>query len=229
MSNFQEFSYYEIKRRPLLFVNAYLTLFVLTVIFTGLVIAFKYNFFYESFSSILFLVSILGLFAGNLIGKFLFKKLKNATLLYYASEISFLLFILAFLLVPRITSISISQFYAQYTFIFFPAMFVLMLAWGIKTNYFLKIGCGDFVDEKQALFDMLGSTLLGVLSGLLFVGFLMTGHLDFAQTAILIFVGISVVLLLGSMFFIKFKYNPHAMYLKDFSEHSSDAADPFGL
>ena len=222
MSNFQEFNYYEIKHRPLFYLNTYLTLFVVTMVFTNLIIAFNYNFFYETSSRILFLTSVLGLFAGNLIGKFLFKKLENSIVLYYFSEISFLFFILMFLIVPRLTFASIPRLYGEHTIIFLFTIFSLMLFWGIKTNYFLKVGCGDFLDGKQALFKMIGFIILGVSSGLLFIGFFMINYLHLAGNAILIVGVVAVILLLTSMFFIKLKYHPDTKYIKDFSEFNSE-------
>lgn len=207
-----EFSYPDISQRRIILLNAFITFILLGLIIFGLSSETYFYFIYKPVFRIIFLSSLMGFFFGNLLGKILFRRIKNSRILYAAVDLVFL----SFCGVCIYCAIDMQDKYFNLLYItikepasvLFISFFLTFLA-GIKINYFLKVLCGDFIDDKKGVFPFFILFLSGLLSGTI-LGIALYYYSAYYYLAV-----IPPVIILPTIFIIRLSYNPSPLFAQE--------------
>ena len=103
-----------------------------------------------------------------MLGKFLFAKLKNIRTLYISTDILFvfscIFYIYGGFLIPGNHNLLLKLFFLNQYYTILPLIAISVLM-GIKIRYFLKISCGDFIDNKIAITPFILFLITGIPCG----------------------------------------------------------------
>jgi len=222
MSFLKEFSYSEIKQRK----GLYLTAFILSAI-TGLIIAdqtlnLQYYFFYSPVGKIIIIFSLGSFFFGNLLGHLLFLKLKNLRPLVILNDILLLLmltvYISKFYLIAIEKDLILTIFFHNAYIITAYICFTALLL-GIKSNYLIKVSCGDFIDERQGIIGMTVLALAGFPAGAAIAA---AGYFyPWISFGFILF----PILMIPAVFLLKLAYNPSPQFAKEFERETEEDGD----
>ncbi len=213
MSFLKEFSYSEVAQRKILHFNVFVSSMIIGCVLTDLTLYLQYHFFYSPVITILVIFSLGGFFFGNIAGRILFRAIPHARPLYIITELIFVFLSASYL--SRMffpdggRSFLLDLFFMnQYVFVLFIVASSFII--GMKYNYFMKIACGDFIDDSQGLVGLVVLSLVGFPIGALLAG---------GATAIPE-LGYGFILMplmaLPTAFLIKLGYNPPPQYAKEF-------------
>jgi tetratricopeptide (TPR) repeat protein len=222
MSFLKEYSYSDIKQRKYIYINVLITFAVSAFIISDAAFNLKYYFFYLQIVKIILLTFIAGIFVGNLSGRFFFGIIKKSRIVYITAEILFIiiaaLFFFRSFINPTQKEPLISLFFINQYII--PALiFFFGLIAGIKLHYLLKVSCGDFIDEKGAVYNFLLSSIGGLTIGLfIYAGIAYAGLQSY----------LPVVLCIGLIpliFIFYLQYNPDPIIAKHFRDEFDEKQD----
>ena len=217
----KEFNYANINQRKFIYLNSFFTFASIALLFADISLREINSFFYFTPLRLFFISLILGLFTGNLTGRFFFRLMGNSRPLYAAADILFILTAAAYMLRGYIFPGPLDPLYHSFNLfpylplliLFFPAFFA-----GIKTNYFLKISCGNFIDEKQGIFPYIIFSISGILTGsaLAAVRFIFTDPGSWEQFSAIYVVMPAFIAI--TIFFINLPYSPKSQFMQHFTE-----------
>ena len=164
----KEFNYENSWQRRIIYYNIFLTFFSISFLIADLALASSYYFSYFPIAKLILACLALGLSLGLFSGNFFFLLLKNSRPLYFTVDL---------LLGGGLTFYGGREFFLKFYDLhlslfanpYFILSFVLFLFFlvGLKINYFFKISCGDFIDDKQGLLRSFSFLLLGTVLGIL--------------------------------------------------------------
>ncbi|MFH0975929.1 MAG: tetratricopeptide repeat protein [Spirochaetota bacterium] len=217
MTLLSEFSYSDVSQRRIVLFNSLISFILLGYIYIYSSITLNYYFLYQPVLQIIFISACAGIFCGNLLAKILFKKFNNYKQIYLITEIIFIVSCLIFTYSKFITPGNYNPLLYLFSKNWFYAalpLFVISVFAGIKINYFLKIACGDFIDNKKAAMPF----LLFLLSGTA-AGFALSMILTYSNAHL--FSGILPVAILPTAFLIKLSYNPAPIYAQEMKEKNN--------
>lgn len=212
MTFLSEFSYPDISQRRIILLNSIISFIALSFIYIHSAIILNYYFIYHPVLRLVFISASIGIFSGNLLGKLLFNKFEKHSIIYAIADILFILscslFIYSKLIIPDNNSPLLYLFSKNQFFVFLP-LFVISVFAGIKINYFLKISCGDFIDNKRAAIPFLLFLLIGIA-----LGFLLAVIFYYFKW-LYYFSGVLLLFIIPTIFKIKLSYNPAPIYAQE--------------
>ncbi len=221
MSFLKEFHYSNISQRKILDYSVFLSFLILSIFITDVYFVLKYYSFYSPAVKIIIIISISGLFFGNILGRFLFVKKDSFRPLYIFSEAMFIIFFLLYtlrnLFMPESREFFIALFFScKYSI---PVLlFAMLIFFGIKFNYSIRVSCGNLIDTKQGIVRLIGFMILGLSAGIILCGVLYS-------FAIPLFCTIPLALMLApSVFLMNLPYSPASFYANDFEEEKDHDA-----
>jgi len=214
MKLLKEFSYTDIFQRRIIFVNIFLTFSVLSIIYSDIAVSYNFYFPYRHVFREIVLFFTIGIFIGNITGKGLFR-LAQYRVVYILSEIFFFAVSLLFFLQNYLFILpeQVMRDYLICNMHVLPLLLgILPFFTGIKLNYFLKITCGNFIDDKKGTLTFLTSILTGFISGIVLYGALhyFIDNIHFAAALLLP--------ILFTTFIIRLLYNSSTQYAQDIEE-----------
>ena len=205
MASVQQFCYHNVRERRLVLLNTFFSFLLLGFIGADLVYTLKPLFFYEALLKYVFLAVFAAHLAGSLVGRFLFTQIKKSRVVYLVTELLFIVASAAYLakyfVFPGGTISSAEMLFSR-GFLFPALICIVPFTAGIKNNYFLKISCGDFIDEQKGISYFLIYIFLGLAAGFA----LLTGVPSDAIMKYVLPVLILPVII--SAFLIKLDYDP---------------------
>jgi tetratricopeptide (TPR) repeat protein len=213
MSFLKEFSYSEIGQRKILHYNVFLTSLIVGCILTDLTLFLQYHFFYLPVITTLIMCATGGFFFGNLTGRLLYKKIRNSRPLYMASDIIFIVISCAYssrFFLPADQGEYLLSFFFINQYIYIIFLVIISLIIGVKYNYFLKVSCGDFIDDSQGLVGLVALSLIGFPIGAAAAA--ITIRIPALQYLYIMY----PLMALPSVFLINLNYNPQPQFAKEF-------------
>ncbi len=211
MKSIKEISYTDVFQRRVLFLNAFFTY----VIIMFLLADSAYNLYYlDVYGNAVRTVALYGLFAfllGNLLGGLILKKTSTGKI-YIITDFLFLLISLLLLLkntlIDNVPILSVVP-YGMYHVYLGPVFSLVAFLTGIKSNYFLKITCGTFIDDKKGVLPFVLMMIVGSLIGLaLFSTVTLLGGYHFLGALL-------IVPIMPTVFIIRFAYNLPSRYAQE--------------
>ncbi|HSV97996.1 MAG TPA: tetratricopeptide repeat protein [Spirochaetota bacterium] len=216
MSLLKEFSYSDILQRRLLYYNLFATVFLVSFIFADMSLVFNYYAPYESTFRFVFLAVLAGLFFGNLAGRVLFARISRFRMIYSISDLAFTigcaLFVARKYLAPAGDEPLLDLFFNARGALYAAMLGVSFFA-GIKGAYFLKIACGEFIDEKKSLIAFFVISFVALTAGTAH------GFLAFRLPPAYYLGLIPFLIILPTVFLIKLPYSPPTLYAQEYKEH----------
>lgn len=215
MGFLKESRFSDISQRKILEYNAFFSLMLLSILVSDVYFLLKYYSFYSPALKIVAIVAMGGLFAGNLLGKFLFSKKRNHRPIIIISQLTYILFFLLYitrnLLMPGSQEFFLVLFYlCKYSI---PALFfIVILVFGIMLNYTVRVSCNDSFDNQQGLDRLVPIMLSGITAGLLI------SALFYSFTVPLLFAMPLALLLVPSAFLIDLPYQQAPFYSAETGE-----------
>ncbi len=216
MTFLSEFSYSVISQRRIMLLNSFVSFVILGFIYLYSSLIMNYYFIYQPVMQTVFLAGLTGIFAGNLLGKFVFTKFNQHRQIFISSDILFILSCLFYfygkLLIPGNYN-PLLYLYIKSPFYAALPIFAISLFAGIKINYFLKISCGDFIDNKRAVMPFLLFLLTGTA-----LGIILSITLYYFK-GLYYYSGILLLPVLPTIFLIKLSYNPTPIFAQESNEN----------
>ncbi len=215
MKLLKEFSYTDIVQRQIVLCNTFLTFFVLSLVYTSIVYDYNLYFVYKDALKHIAIGAISGLFLGNLIGKTLLAT-RRYRLFYIMSEAVIIIASLIYLIKSRLVFINttgLNDFFLRHEVLIPVVSSVVPFFTGLKFNYFLKISCGNFIDDKKGTIAFLACLVTGFISGIA-IFFIMT-----MSGISIMYVGLTLIApLLGTVFFVRLPYTSMPQYTQETRE-----------
>ncbi len=219
MSLLKEFSYPDILQRRLLYYNLFATVFLISFIFADMSLAFNYYAPYESTFRFVFPAVLAGLFLGNLAGRLLFARISRFRMIYLISDLAFTigcaLFVARRCFAPAGGEPLLELFFNARVALYAAMLGVSFFA-GIKGAYFLKIACGEFIDEKKSLIAFFVISFIALSAGTAH------GFLAFRLSPAYFLGLIPFLILLPTIFLIKLPFSPPTLYAQEYQEHQPE-------
>ena len=216
MTFLSEFSYPDVSQRRFMLLNSFISFIILTYLYIYSSLVLSYYFIYQPVMKIIFISGLSGIFLGNLAAKFLFAKLKKYRHIFVTTDILFMLtclfYIYSKVIIPVTHDPLIYLYINSPVYLAFPFFVISVLA-GIKINYFLKISCGDFIDNRRAAIPFLFFLLAGIILGALLA------LIIYCYKGLYYYSGILLLPLLPTLFLIKLSYNPAPIYAQELNEN----------
>jgi hypothetical protein len=220
MAFLSEFSYPDVSQRRIVLFNSIISFIILSYIYISASIFLNYYYIYLPILKIILICAIAGIFIGNLFGKFIFSKISAYRLIYIITDIVFVILCSAYIYLK----LFIPENYYRFIYLFFKSpyyllvlLFLISLFTGIKINYFLKISCGDFIDNKRAASPFLLFMLLGAAVGLALSVLLYYFSTQYYYS------GILVLSIIPTIFLIKLSYNPAPIFAQEINKTSTES------
>ena len=168
MSYIKEFNYTDIFQRRIIYLNSLLTTITISLIFTDLILTMIYYLYYYPVVKILSISVLVGLFAGNFFGRLLFTFIKKYRPIFIIFELLFITISVLYFLRNQFNIADgelIIEIFNNSPFYILLFIAIAVFPAGAKINYFVKISCGNFVDDKQGVSKLILFMLLGILLG----------------------------------------------------------------
>ena len=169
MKLLKEISYTDIIQRKIIYINSFITYFVITYVFVHYShLLYSLNI-YTTTLKHLSITASLALLLGNIFGRFLFNSTRSRSL-YIATEICFVTLSL-FVILIKVESLYTENgiYYSiindHRLLIGILAIFIFLA--GLKSNYFLKLSCGSFIDDRKAAIPFISAIMIGVVAGII--------------------------------------------------------------
>lgn len=186
----------------------------------------KPYYFYFPLEKALMIIVLSGLFMGNLIGRLLFSYIKYFRAIYIANDIFFTLvsiFIVARGLIFSQYNEPLAELFGASPYNLIIALGIFSFFLGIKACYFLKINCGDFIDEKQGVIPYISFIFLGVILGSIIS--VSTFFYEPINLPVQILALLSIAILIPTIFIINLDYIPNIQFAKQFKDDIDDDND----
>jgi tetratricopeptide (TPR) repeat protein len=216
MGFIREFSYPDTFQRRLIYFNSLVAFFVLGFIFSEIILLFKYYFPYHSVLKIASLIFIVSIFTGNLFGKLIFKNSRHFRKIYIIAEMLFIVFSILYfarkIIFPAEPELFLHLFFLS-PYLMTITLAILPLLSGIKTDYFLKISCGEFIDDKKGAVPFLMFIMIGLISGIVAQVLIKLYNPLYPFAAL-------IPLIIVPSFLIKLSYHPTPLYARELREDS---------
>ncbi len=211
----KEFHYSNISQRKIIHFNIFLSFTIFAVLLSNVYLLLKYYSFYSPAFKIIVIIVAIGLLLGNVLGKVLFSKKVNHRFLYIIAELAFIILFILFT-VRNIFMPDSGEFFITLFFSFkysVPALLLIMvLFFGIKLNYSIRVSSGDFIDKKQGIETVIGLVLCGISAGISLSVLLYSFNMPLLLTIPL------GLLLVPTIFMIDLPYKPASYFTKDYEE-----------
>jgi tetratricopeptide (TPR) repeat protein len=201
----------EIAQRRFVILNAFISFCILGIICAYTSIGLNYYFPYKPVLSTVVFYAITGLFAGNVVGRALFRN-AGYRKIYIASEAFFVLFSIIYFFnnfMPLADNESILACIVRYDDYPLAILSVIPFFAGIKYNYFLKVSCGNFIDDRFGTIPFLFSAFSGAALGI-FTAFAFYYYINYFWS-----LGFLTVPLIISIFIVKLPYASAPGYEQD--------------
>lgn len=216
----KEYNYSTPLQRKVVSVNMFFSCIILGSIFTQCAFTLKNFFFYNSYIPQLLTVFLTVLLAGNITGKAFFTFIKKSRIFYIITELLFAIaaaafFMRSFYLSGLDTELILKHFENNNIYIFL-LIFLPVFFLGIKTNYFLKVSSGKYIDEKTGASSLIFMFSAGLLAGGFLHLFLLYKHLP------LFFNVFSLIPLLPFTFLIKAAYKPESFVAREIQDETEE-------
>ena len=216
MGFIREFSYPDTFQRRLIYYNSLVSFFILGFIFSEIILLFKYYFPYQSVLKIASLIVIVSIFTGNLFGRLMFKNSRHFRKIYIIAELLFIVFSILYfarkIIFPDIPELFLHLFFLSPILMTVTLASIPLLS-GIKTDYFLKVSCGEFIDDKKGAVPFITFIMIGLLSGIV------TQVLIQFYTSLYPYAALIPLIIVPS-FLIKLPYHPKPLYARELREES---------
>ena len=186
---------------------------MLSFFIIDITVAMHYYFFYFPVFTTVIITALAAILMADILARFLFTVIKQYRALFIFIDIIFILLLSLYgarsSLVPEDTEFLIHAFSASPVYVIL-IIFLTVLAAGIKAHYFLKIACGDFIDEKYSVNSLLILVITGLLGGIVLwlVSDIYSVHPLIPAFLPLILVPTTII--------INFPYNPVSQYAKEY-------------
>jgi tetratricopeptide (TPR) repeat protein len=216
MSLLKEFSYPDILQRRLVYYNLLASVFLVSFAISTMSLTFDYYAPYESAFRIIILAVLAGVFLGNLAGRLLFARIARFRMIYAISDLAFTigaaLFFARKFLTPSGGEPLLELFFTARGALYATILCVSFFA-GIKGAYFLKIACGEFIDDRKGIIAFFIITFIALAAGMAH------GFLAFHFHPAYYLAAFAFLLLLPTLPLIKLPYNPPTLYAQEYKEH----------
>jgi tetratricopeptide (TPR) repeat protein len=226
MSHIKKFSYPDISKRRLILLSIFMTFFINSLIISELIVTLKqYLPYYPVIKTVLVTV-ISFIFAANILGRLLFRLIKNYRIINLAAASLLSLFAILFFAKNHIFP---EKYSVINIFILSKYYIILLIAipsflTGILNTYFLKVSSGDFIDEKNLFIPYITLFLIASASGF-YAGYLLNLHnlLNYIAGIILSFASLIIPV---SLFLIKIPFNPEQLFAQSFYDEDPSSESP---
>jgi tetratricopeptide (TPR) repeat protein len=225
MSNIKEFSYAAPGQRRILFYNTVISALVTGFILSDSVISLKYYFYYSEIMHVVLTAMLGGIFLGNLAGRVLFTGIRFTRALYIVTDLAFIflgmIYFLRFFMLPDVREPLISLYMSWHFWIpSLAAIFFFIV--GIKLHYFLKVACGNFIDERIPLGKFFTLALFGMAVGMGLPVFSLYPEIAAPWAKYYPWFSAASALLLPSLILLHLPYAPAPMFAQHFEEHEQE-------
>lgn len=220
MTLLKAFNYSNINQRRALIINAFIASVLASFILINIFHSMQYYLFYINLTRFSFLAVFPGFVLGSLIGRVTFNAFKSSRPLCFLTDLFFVIvcaaYIGRFFITEGDALFLNSLIYWKYSTLVFSG--ILSFFFGIKTNYFVKVFSGDFIDEKHGLSGFVMSYMLGLFAGIIIASLQFSGLVSVENIVFVsILLAIALFALLSS-FFINMPYRPETRYTQNFSD-----------
>lgn len=218
----KEFNYAETGQRRLILASLLCVVFTLSFCISDLSLVLGHYFQYSGVIRIVLWFLLGGVLAGNLAGRGIFSSVGPSHIPHAVAGFFFILAAGAYLaryqLFPgRGEPVMILYSSGDFLIPLF-AGFVGFCA-GFLFDYYLKVSCGDYLDEHHGIRSFLFLFCTGIFAGLLLPGLRFFSGFPGPWKSIVFFI-VPVVAMLPGLFFIRLKYNPASFIAKNFMEEA---------
>lgn len=219
MKFLKEFSYPDIFQRRIMLYNAFFSFTVLGFIYASASILLRYYSPYASIFGIIFLYAFMGLFLGNIAAKLVFNTIKKFRAVYIASDLLFIAACVVFILRKLIFPASgepLLHLFSKSDILIYAISLCIMFFAGFKVTYFLKIACGDFIDDKKGLITFFSLLLAGMVFGMVvaFCTYLFPA-VYYGSLALL-------APIIPTVFLLNLNFNPAPLFAQEMKDHHDD-------
>ncbi len=214
MKLLKEFSYTDIVQRRIVLFNTFLTFVVFSLVYTSIVYDYNFYFIYKAALRNVALGAITGLLFGNLAGKLLLST-RRYRLFYLGSEAVLIIAALVYVLKSRliIDTVGLANYFLRYDALIAAASSIVPFFLGVKFNYFLKISCGNFIDDKKGTIAFFSCLISGFILGIA-IFFVMTIY-----GISIMYAGLTLIApLIGTIFFVRLSYTSMPQYAQETRE-----------
>lgn len=216
MSLIKEFSYSDIFQRRLVYYNLFATVFLVAFIFSDIALAFNYYAPYESTFRIVFLAVLGGVTLGNFAGRVLFSKSGRYRLIYVLSDLAFTAGCALFVARKFLASGDgepLLDIFFDHRIPLYAAVLVASFFTGVKAVYFLKIACGEFIDDHRSILTFFTILFIAIAAGIAYA------FLSFRVEIAYYFAFLPFLVILPTLFLIRLPYSPPTLYAQEYKEH----------
>ena len=173
MSQVKGLSNYNKPQRRLLLFNVFSTFLLAGYIFSDFSFSLIYYFFYFPVIKLIIISALGGFLLGNIIGWGLFAYIKGYRAKFVFVDIVLFIsasaYVLRHIFIGDVNEPLILLLNSSFYFIPLIIFFIALLC-GIKINYYLKILCNDFDDDKQGIIQFIGIFLISIIISILISG-----------------------------------------------------------
>jgi len=222
MSHLKKFSYPDITRRKLIIFLTFITFCTLTVIISPLTIQLQKIFQYNDISKYMIAASMLSLFLGSSLGKYLYKKFTaSKRMTVFFSFLYFLSFTAGLFFIYNLKAdYPLVKLYSNHFYITTAVILLLPLLTGILNSYFLKISTGDFIDDKSLIVPYTFSIFSAIAAGIIFSIHFQDYFEEFISVSLLS--ALSALIPLLSLFLKNLDFNPNPLFAQHYIDEESD-------
>lgn len=214
MKLMKEISYTDVLQRKIIYTNSFISYCILSALYFDFAhLLFSLDI-YNSYFKILFITTSSALLLGNGVGMYLFRKFSSRSI-YITVEIAFFMIAVVFLargVIDKTANNLISEMFFSHSTML-PCIFAIVpFILGIKTNYFLKIACGNFIDDKRGAIPFILAIITGAALGIgLFAVISIFRDYSFASALI-------AIPIFPSIFLIKLSYSLPPQFAQETNE-----------
>ncbi len=168
MTHLKKFSYSDTSGRWMIYASVYLIFFISSFILSDAILTYKQFLPYFEFTGILVSLSLFALFLGNIIGRFIYSKIRFLRTLNVILSLLLTTAIIMLYYKRYIFSIELNDFnlYLKNRYLVYLGLVIPLFISGVINTYLLKVSCGDFVDEKNLLNQYHIATFISITSAL---------------------------------------------------------------
>jgi len=211
MKSIKEISSTDVFQRRILFINAFFTYAIAMFLLADSAFILYYVDVYSNAVRSIAIAGFLSFMIGNLLGGLLLKKSSTGRVFIVADSLFVMISVIMLLknaiidYVPAISMITDERYY----FLLAPLFSIVAFFTGVKSNYFLKITCGNFIDDKKGVIPFVLTMLAGSLTGMTFFSVVtLLGKYQFLGA-------LMTVPIIPTIFIIRFTYNHPPRYAQE--------------
>ena len=222
MSDIKKYNYTKNYQKSVIYINIFFSMAAAVFLTAKSTALFSAVFPYSRVLAIMLSGSLAVHLAGMLCGRAAFNTIKFTRPIYVLTELLFLcsaVFCCVFCRSSAGGQVPASAL----NFITSPSVYILTAAalpffLGIKSNYFLKVSCGKFFDDKKGSTKYTGFLISGIIAGI------SVYHFTPVYLSYVVIPAFTAVTLISSVF-INLEYNPKDIYAKEIFNEGPTSAD----